>query len=170
MSARRTIARDAVLEGIGLHLGHACRLVFRAAPAGSGIRFRRTDLEGSPEIPARVDRAVLSERRTQLGDGPASLHTVEHVLAAIAGLEIDDLTIEMDAPEPPIMDGSARPFLDALQAAGVVETGGRADHDLADRLAIGEHAGLVCQGVLDLQVPLADVEFADVLGSHLVGF
>ena len=127
MSGRRTIARDAVLEGIGLHLGHACRLVFRPAPAGAGIRFRRSDLAGAPEIPARVERAVLSERRTQLGDGPESLHTVEHVLAAVAGLEIDDLTIEMDAPEPPIMDGSARPFLDALQAAGVVETGGRAD-------------------------------------------
>jgi UDP-3-O-[3-hydroxymyristoyl] N-acetylglucosamine deacetylase/3-hydroxyacyl-[acyl-carrier-protein] dehydratase len=127
MSARRTIARDAMLEGIGLHLGHACRLVFRPAPPGSGVRFRRSDLAGSPEIPARVERAVLSERRTQLGDGPESLHTVEHVLAAVAGLEIDDLTIEMNAPEPPIMDGSARPFLDALQGAGVVETGGRAD-------------------------------------------
>ena len=127
MSARRTIARDAALEGIGLHLGHQCRLVFRPAPAGAGIRFRRSDITGSPEVPARVERAVLSERRTQLGEGPESLHTVEHVLAAVAGLEIDDLTIEMDAPEPPIMDGSARPFLEALQAAGVVETGGRAD-------------------------------------------
>ena len=127
MSGRRTIAQDAVLEGVGLHLGHQCRLVFRPAATGSGIRFRRSDIEGGPEIPALVDRAVLSERRTQLGEGRESLHTVEHVLAAVAGLEIDDLTIEMDAPEPPIMDGSARPFLEALRSAGVVEQAGDAD-------------------------------------------
>ena len=127
MTARRTIGRDATLEGVGLHLGHACRLVFRPAPPGSGIRFRRSDLQEAPEVPALVDRAVLSERRTQLGEGRESLHTVEHVLAAVAGLELDDLTIEMDAPEPPIMDGSARPFLDALRDAGIVEQGGHAD-------------------------------------------
>ena len=127
MSARRSIAREARLEGVGLHLGHQCRLTFRPAAPGSGVRFRRSDLEGAPEVPALVDRAVLSERRTQLGEGRESLHTVEHVLAAVAGLEIDDLTIEMDAPEPPIMDGSAEPFLAALRGAGVVETAGQAE-------------------------------------------
>lgn len=122
---RRTIARDAVVEGIGLHLGRPCRLVFKPAPAGSGIVFQRLDLPGAAPIPARVDVAVEAERRTQLGTGEAALHTVEHVLAAVGGLEIDDLLIEMDGPEPPIMDGSAAPFLAALNEAGLAANAGR---------------------------------------------
>jgi UDP-3-O-[3-hydroxymyristoyl] N-acetylglucosamine deacetylase/3-hydroxyacyl-[acyl-carrier-protein] dehydratase len=121
---RQTIGRAVSLEGVGLHLGHACRLTFRPAPSGQGIQFRRGDLPGEPPIPATVDRAVQSERRTQLGTGEAGLHTIEHVLAAVAGAEVDDLTIEMDAPEPPILDGSARPFLEALLDAGIVEQSG----------------------------------------------
>jgi UDP-3-O-[3-hydroxymyristoyl] N-acetylglucosamine deacetylase / 3-hydroxyacyl-[acyl-carrier-protein] dehydratase len=122
---RRTIAGEAVVQGIGLHLGRPCRLVFKPAPAGSGIVFQRLDLPGTAPIPARVDVAVEAERRTQLGTGEAALHTVEHVLAAVGGLEIDDLLIEMDGPEPPIMDGSAVPFLDALNSAGLVTHAGR---------------------------------------------
>ena len=64
---------------------------------------------------------MLTERRTQLGEEPNAVHTVEHVLAAVAALEIDDLVISLDGPEPPIMDGSARPFFEALREAGVVE-------------------------------------------------
>jgi UDP-3-O-[3-hydroxymyristoyl] N-acetylglucosamine deacetylase/3-hydroxyacyl-[acyl-carrier-protein] dehydratase len=75
-------------------------------------------------IQAHVDRAVLTERRTQLGEDPVSVHTVEHVLAAVAGLGIDDLLMELDGPEPPIADGSARPFLEVLAEAGLVESGG----------------------------------------------
>src|ERR1700712_4922445 len=101
---RRTIARPVSLEGIGLHLGAACHLSFRPAPSGAGISFRRTDLPGSPTIPALAERAVLTERRTQLGDDPVSVHTVEHVLAAVVGCGIDDVEIELDAAEPPIMD------------------------------------------------------------------
>ncbi len=121
---RRTIARPVSLEGIGLHLGAACHLSFRPAPAGSGITFCRTDLAGSPAIPALAENAVLTERRTQLGTDPVSVHTVEHVLAAIGGCGIDDIEVSLDAAEPPIMDGSAQPFVEALQSAGIVEGGG----------------------------------------------
>ena len=134
---RITIGADAVVEGVGLHLGHGCRLTFRRAPLGHGIRFVRTDLPGRPETPARVERAVLAERRTQLGEGEAGLHTVEHVLAAVAALQIDDLAIEMDGPEPPIADGSALPFLDALSRAGLVDQGGAPDWlDLAEPVRV----------------------------------
>ena len=127
MSARRTVQTRAELYGIGLHYGRPCRLAFVPAPSGQGIRFRRVDLPEAPETPARVEHAVASERRTQLGDGERGLHTIEHVLAAVAGLAIDDITIEMDAAEPPILDGSARPFLDALRAAGIVDHSGSPD-------------------------------------------
>jgi UDP-3-O-[3-hydroxymyristoyl] N-acetylglucosamine deacetylase/3-hydroxyacyl-[acyl-carrier-protein] dehydratase len=138
---RRTVSREASISGIGLHLGVPCRLTVRPAPSGSGIAFRRTDLPGAPVIPARVDRAVLTERRTQLGDDPVSVHTVEHLLAAIAGLEVDDLLVELDAPEPPIGDGSAGPFVELLRRAGVTEQPGRVTYlDLKEpvRLVIDE--------------------------------
>jgi UDP-3-O-[3-hydroxymyristoyl] N-acetylglucosamine deacetylase/3-hydroxyacyl-[acyl-carrier-protein] dehydratase len=122
--SRRTVARDASLSGVGLHLGVACRLTVKPAPSGSGIVFCRADLAGAPIIPARVDWAVLTERRTQLGTDPVSVHTVEHVLAAIAGLELDDLIVELDAPEPPIGDGSAGLFVDLLRRAGIAQQPG----------------------------------------------
>ncbi|HMC55985.1 MAG TPA: UDP-3-O-acyl-N-acetylglucosamine deacetylase, partial [Gemmatimonadaceae bacterium] len=122
--SRNTIAREASVQGVGLHLGVACTLTFRRATTGTGIVFRRTDLPGRPEIRAHVESAVLTERRTQLGQDPVSVHTVEHVLAAVGALEIDDLVIELDGPEPPIVDGSARPFLEALRGAGIATNGG----------------------------------------------
>ena len=121
---RRTIARTAMLEGMGLHLGRTCRLTFRPASSGRGIVFRRVDLPGTPEVPARVEQAVQVERRTQIGEGERALHTVEHVLAAVAAHELDDLVIEVDANEPPILDGSAGPFFEALAGAGIAEHDG----------------------------------------------
>jgi UDP-3-O-[3-hydroxymyristoyl] N-acetylglucosamine deacetylase/3-hydroxyacyl-[acyl-carrier-protein] dehydratase len=122
--SRRTIAHAVTLRGVGLHLGATCCLEFRPAASGAGISFRRTDLSGTPAIPARAEHAVLTERRTQLGIDPVSVHTVEHVLAAVAGCGIDDIEIALDAAEPPIMDGSATPFLEALHDAGIVEQAG----------------------------------------------
>ena len=138
MSAeRQTIRAPVSLEGIGLHLGVRCRLSFGPAASGSGVVFQRTDIPGAAPVPALVDRAVVSERRTQLGTGPEALHTVEHVLAAVAALGIDDLVISMDGPEPPILDGSARPFYDALVAAGVVPNRGRAEYlELSERVRV----------------------------------
>ena len=109
-------------------MGRPCTLIFAPAVAGTGIEFRRSDRPNSKPIPARVEVSVDAERRTQLGTGEESLHTVEHVLAAVGALGIDDLTIIMDGPEPPIMDGSAAPFFDALQNAGIVGNGGRPEY------------------------------------------
>ncbi|HEU4631152.1 MAG TPA: UDP-3-O-acyl-N-acetylglucosamine deacetylase [Gemmatimonadaceae bacterium] len=121
MSARATIAQPVSVDGVGLHLGHVCSLTFRPAPAGTGRVFVRTDLAGAPRTPALADHAEAAERRTQLGRGEDALHTVEHVLAAVMAAELDDLLIEMDAPEPPVLDGSSRGFVEALEAAGRVE-------------------------------------------------
>jgi len=115
---RRTIAQPVQVQGIGLHMGVACTLEFRPGSSGKGIMFQRRDLAGATPIRALAEHAVLTERRTQLGEEPNAVHTVEHVLAAVHALEIDDLVVSLDGPEPPIMDGSAGPFLEALQRAG----------------------------------------------------
>jgi UDP-3-O-[3-hydroxymyristoyl] N-acetylglucosamine deacetylase/3-hydroxyacyl-[acyl-carrier-protein] dehydratase len=121
---RRTIEQPIQVSGIGLHMGVPCTLEFIPALPGTGIAFRRRDLAGAPPIPADAEHAVLTERRTQLGEEPNAVHTVEHVLAAVHALEIDDLMISMDGPEPPIMDGSAGPFFEALQRAGLQQQAG----------------------------------------------
>jgi UDP-3-O-[3-hydroxymyristoyl] N-acetylglucosamine deacetylase/3-hydroxyacyl-[acyl-carrier-protein] dehydratase len=94
------------------------------APSGDGIVFRRVDLPGAPTIPARLSEVQSTERRTMLGSVEGGVQTVEHLLAAAAALEIDDLIVELDGPEPPIGDGSFSPYLEALEAAGVVEQPG----------------------------------------------
>lgn len=126
--SRRTIAGSATLTGVGLHLGQQCTLTFLPARSGSGIVFARSDRPKSPAVPARVAEVTASERRTQIGNGESAIHTVEHVLAAVGALSIDDLRIEMDAPEPPIMDGSAAPFLAALTKAGIREQPGEPEY------------------------------------------
>lgn len=121
---RRTIASAASLHGIGLHTGAETTLTCLPAPSGNGIVFRRIDLPDRPEIPARVEQVEATERRTAIGRGEATIHTVEHVLAAVAGTECDDLIIELDGPEPPILDGSFLPWVDLLEGAGFVEQEG----------------------------------------------
>jgi UDP-3-O-[3-hydroxymyristoyl] N-acetylglucosamine deacetylase/3-hydroxyacyl-[acyl-carrier-protein] dehydratase len=121
---RRTIAGVQSVQGVGLHLGVECRLTFRPGESGQGIVFRRVDLPGTPVLHATVDTAVETDRRTQIGRDPEAVHTVEHVLAAVAALGVDDLTIELDGPEPPIMDGSAATFVEALRAAGIANQPG----------------------------------------------
>jgi len=120
---QQTIGTEAILEGTGLHTGKTAHLRFRPAEPGTGIRFRRTDLEGQPEIPALLDHVSSTDRGTSLALGEARVHTVEHLLAAVSALEIDNLVIEIDGPEIPIVDGSFRPFHEALQQAGVVTQG-----------------------------------------------
>ena len=117
--SRKTVARPVQLEGIGLHYGVNCKLTFLPAASREGIVFHRTDCKGAPRIRAHVTEVSGSDRHTRLGTGAEAVHTVEHVLAAVTGAEIDDLIIEMNGPEPPILDGSAAPFLDALMAAGL---------------------------------------------------
>jgi UDP-3-O-[3-hydroxymyristoyl] N-acetylglucosamine deacetylase/3-hydroxyacyl-[acyl-carrier-protein] dehydratase len=121
---RRTLAQSACVSGIGLHTGSFVSAVCQRAPSGQGIVFQRTDLPGAPVIPARLSEVQSTERRTALGQGETVVQTVEHVLAAAAALQIDDLTIEINGPEPPIGDGSFTPYLSAMQQAGIAEQAG----------------------------------------------
>jgi len=132
-----------VLEGIGLHLGVPCKITFQPAQAKQGIVFCRTDCAGLPRIRAHVSEVSGSERRTQLGKGEHAVHTVEHVLAAVSGLGIDDLTIDMDGPEPPILDGSAAPFVAALSEAGLAAVDGEPEFlDLTEPVRIIDGASV----------------------------
>ena len=120
------MTRPAALRGTGLHTGATTEATFLPAPAGQGIVFRRTDLAGKPEIPARLTEVEAVERRTAIGHGDATIHTVEHLLAAVAAHGIDDLTVELTGPEPPILDGSVQPYFEALTRAEPTTVGGEA--------------------------------------------
>ncbi len=119
--AQRTIKENISIEGIGLHTGNDVQLIFKPASENSGIRFVRTDLPNSPEIAADIDHVTDIVRGTTIAQDDVKIHTIEHVLAALVALEIDNLIIELDANEPPVMDGSSSAFVEALLKVGVVE-------------------------------------------------
>jgi UDP-3-O-[3-hydroxymyristoyl] N-acetylglucosamine deacetylase/3-hydroxyacyl-[acyl-carrier-protein] dehydratase len=116
---QQTLNRPASFSGIGLHSGNRVNMTLLPAPVNHGIRFRRVDLEGKPEIEARVENVGETSRSTTLAKGNVKVHTVEHILAALAGYGIDNAIVELDANEPPIADGSSREFCKIIQAAGL---------------------------------------------------
>ncbi|MCH7992269.1 MAG: UDP-3-O-[3-hydroxymyristoyl] N-acetylglucosamine deacetylase [Gemmatimonadetes bacterium] len=120
-SFQRTISKEVTVTGTGVHSGETVSLTFRPAEPGSGIRFRRLDMDGSPEIPADVAHVVDTDRGTGLGEGEAKILTVEHVLAALVGLSIDNVLLEVEGPEVPICDGSFHDYVAALDEAGPVD-------------------------------------------------
>jgi UDP-3-O-[3-hydroxymyristoyl] N-acetylglucosamine deacetylase/3-hydroxyacyl-[acyl-carrier-protein] dehydratase len=122
--ARRTLEGTAELSGTGLHTGAHTTVRLSAGEPGAGINFKRTDLRGEPLIPARIGQVQATERRTGLAQGEARVETVEHLLAAAHALQLDDLLISIDGPEPPILDGSFRPWLEAMHSAGIAERDG----------------------------------------------
>ncbi len=130
---QRTISNKVSLSGVGLHTGCESTITFLPAPENHGIVFRRTDVGGKPEIPALADYVVDVSRGTTLGIGEVKVHTVEHVLAALAGLEIDNVMVELDAQEPPVGDGSAKPFVDALLNAGFTVQDAPKDYLIIDQ-------------------------------------
>ncbi len=120
MLHQQTLNRPASFAGIGLHSGNRVTMNFLPAEPNTGVRFRRIDLEGHPEIEARIDNVVENNRSTTLARGNTRIHTVEHVLAAFAGYGIDNAIVELDANEPPIADGSSREFCRMIQSAGII--------------------------------------------------
>lgn len=118
---QRTIKKEVSIGGVGLHTGLECTATFKPADVNSGIRFVRTDLENFPPVPADIDHVVDISRGTTIAQDGNRVHTVEHILAAVSGLGIDNLLVELTAKEPPVMDGSAKPFVDALLEVGLEE-------------------------------------------------
>jgi UDP-3-O-[3-hydroxymyristoyl] N-acetylglucosamine deacetylase / 3-hydroxyacyl-[acyl-carrier-protein] dehydratase len=118
---QQTIKKEVSYSGVGLHTGNRTKITFKPAPANTGIIFRRVDIPGSPDVKADVDHVVDISRGTTIGIGDVKIHTVEHVLAAISGLEIDNIICEVDGNEPPVGDGSALPFVEKLLKARLEE-------------------------------------------------
>ncbi len=116
---QQTLARAASLAGVSLHTGENVTLTLRPAAPDSGLKFKRIDLPDEPVIDAKIDHVKTVERATTIGDGGVKVHTVEHVLSALAGLGVDNALIEMNANEPPIGDGSARPYVELIHRCGV---------------------------------------------------
>jgi UDP-3-O-[3-hydroxymyristoyl] N-acetylglucosamine deacetylase/3-hydroxyacyl-[acyl-carrier-protein] dehydratase len=114
-----TIKKAISISGVGLHTGNEVTLIFEPAEEDHGYVFQRVDIEGQPTVKADCDLVVDTSRGTTIEDNGARVNTVEHVLAALAGLEIDNCLIKLNAPETPIMDGSSRPFIDILLEAGI---------------------------------------------------
>ena len=121
MAKQRTIANEVTLTGVGLHTGENVTMKFVPAIENHGFAFKRVDLEGEPIIEADANYVVNTQRGTNLEKRGVKIQTSEHVLAALVGMEIDNVLIELDAPEPPIMDGSSKFFVEAIEKAGIVE-------------------------------------------------
>ena len=122
MSAKqKTIKNDVTLSGVGLHTGNKVKMTFKPAPVNTGYVFKRIDLEGEPIIEASAEYVVNTQRGTNLEKRGVVINTSEHVLAAVVALDIDNIIIEINAPEPPIMDGSSKHFVEAIEKAGIQE-------------------------------------------------
>src|SRR5699024_8009516 len=117
---QRSIAKEVSLTGVGLHTGKDVTLTFKPAPENYGYAFVRVDLEGHPVIEADANYVVSTQRGTNLDKDGVKIHTSEHVLAALVGMQVDNCIIELNAPEPPIMDGSSKYFVEAIEEAGIV--------------------------------------------------
>jgi UDP-3-O-[3-hydroxymyristoyl] N-acetylglucosamine deacetylase/3-hydroxyacyl-[acyl-carrier-protein] dehydratase len=122
MTERQTTLETTVsIEGQGLHTGTMGKMTFHPAPANHGIKFKRSDLKGQPVIDATIENVVSTDRGTCIGTDDAKIYTIEHVMAAFRGMNIDNALVELDMEEIPIKDGSARYFVEAIEKAGIKE-------------------------------------------------
>ncbi len=121
MAKQRTIKNPVTISGVGLHTGEKVSLTFKPAPENHWYKFQRVDMPNKPIIDADADNVISTDHGTTLEQNGARVHTTEHVLAALVGMEIDNCLIEVTGPEMPIMNGSSMPFIEVLEKAGVVE-------------------------------------------------
>jgi UDP-3-O-[3-hydroxymyristoyl] N-acetylglucosamine deacetylase len=170
--SQKTIARPVAISGVGIHTGKLVHLEIHPAPEGTGIVFRRTD-RGGVEIPALASEVSSVELATSLGRDDVTISTVEHLLAAVRVCDVDNLRIDLDGPEVPILDGSALPYLHLLEAAGVrwqgaprrilaitspitIELGGK-------RIRASPYPGLRVSYAIDFAVPAIGHQEADLV-------
>ncbi len=173
---QNTIKNSITLEGVGLHTGKSAKLTIHAAAVNHGIKFKRTDLEGTPTIPATADYVVSTNRSTTIGKKEATVSTIEHLLAALTGLSIDNVLIEIDGGEVPILDGSSKHFVEALKRAEIEAQDGDRDFLIIEEgftftdentgteftLVPAENYNLTT--LIDFDSPVLGKQFADLSG------
>lgn len=167
---QKTIQKEVSLQGVGLHTGETVKLSFKPAPENHGYGFKRTDLKDSPVIPAEAGYVCSTQRGTRLEKDGVSVQTCEHVLAACVGLEIDNVLIEINSAEPPIMDGSSKAFVEILEKAGIKEqTRNREEYIVRENISfVDEETGseiLIVPSDHYEVVTLIDFE-TDILGTQ----
>jgi UDP-3-O-[3-hydroxymyristoyl] N-acetylglucosamine deacetylase / 3-hydroxyacyl-[acyl-carrier-protein] dehydratase len=153
MIRQTTIKEPITVSGVGLHTGKHVNLTFRPAPENHGYKFRRIDIDGHPVIDADVDLVVDTSRGTTLSQHGVKVSTTEHALAALVGTQVDNVMIDLDGPEVPILDGSSKPYIDAILRAGITEQKAeRVYYELTENLTFEEPS----RKVEMLAVPSAD--------------
>src|ERR1700719_2694562 len=116
---QQTLARSASVSGTSLHTGEKVTIKLQPAPVDSGIKFKRRDLQDEPTIDATIANLKTVERATTIGEGSVRVHTVEHILSSLAAMGVDNAIVEMYSNEPPIGDGSARPYVELIKKGGM---------------------------------------------------
>ncbi|MBX3043750.1 MAG: bifunctional UDP-3-O-[3-hydroxymyristoyl] N-acetylglucosamine deacetylase/3-hydroxyacyl-ACP dehydratase [Candidatus Kapabacteria bacterium] len=173
MEKQRTIARAVSFSGTGLHTGNPSTITFNPAPANYGYVFIRTDIEPNFEVPALIENVVDLSRGTTLGIGDIHVHTVEHVLAALVGLKIDNCRIELSANEPPVVDGSSMPYVNALISAGVHDQDAEREYFIVDETLRytneDKHVDIVALPNPEYRITVMIDYFNPALGSQHTG-
>lgn len=173
MEKQKTLKKNISVSGIGLHTGNTSTITFCPAPVNYGFRFVRTDISGQPEIPALVDFVIDLSRGTTIGKNGVEVHTVEHVLAALAGLKIDNCKIEIDTNEPPVIDGSSLPYVKALLEAGLEDQDADREVFVIDEAVRftndNKHVDIVALPTDDFRITVMVDYFNPALGSQHTG-
>lgn len=173
MEKQKTINKPVSYTGIGLHTGNPSTVTFKPAPANYGCVFVRTDIEKRVEIPALVDYVVDLSRGTTIAKDGVKVHTVEHVMAALAGLKIDNCIIELSANEPPVMDGSSIPYVEAILQAGIKELDAEREYFVIKETVRysneEKHVDIVALPTDDFRITVMIDYFNPALGSQHTG-
>ena len=155
---------------MGIHTGKTVNMTIKPAPVNHGFAFSRIDLEGSPIIEAKVEYVVNTQRGTNLEKNGVQIQTSEHVLAAAVGLNIDNLLIELDSPEPPIMDGSSKYFVEALEKAGIEDQDAEIEEYVVNNVCSQARAGGTCRigKVVDNCLARAGIEKLRIIDASVM--
>jgi len=167
-----TIANEVTYTGVGLHSGQPVKMTLKPAETGVGIVFIRTDLPDCPPVKAVVSNVTNTMRATTLENGEAKVFTVEHVLAALYSLEIDNCYVELDSPEPPVADGSGRVFAELVEAAGIVkQAANRAIYSVKKQHLIEEEGKFIAIIPYDgLRITFTSINPHPLLGVQFVDY
>ncbi len=170
---QKTIKSSISISGVGLHTGIVAKLTFHPAPDNHGFKFRRVDMPGQPIVDADCDNVVDTARGTTLEQNGARVYTTEHVLAAVAGCDLDNVLIDLDAPEVPIMDGSSYPFIEVLESVGFVEQNTEREYfELKENLSYEDpikHVEMLAVPQDDFRVTVMVDYNSEVLGTQHAG-